>query len=265
MSKEEEIHFSNADIVFSIGSIALLFVSLIELFILFCYIFICPNEDNVLRNINSQRWSLEAKSNIEITYTYLFASIYICIVSAIFVYSNQNLFALFSSFLMVIIDFVVESVVQHGEIFRTLDSTEFFSPQKLAWIYYCCFLGGLASPVFLFDFNTLNLAVHLTFLILFVLISISFISPSRQFIPWAKKLKICEFGLLVCSVGSSVFPITTVMGAIFFFVSVYGGIVLYQLFFLCHSQEAYMEAYMDDQTTFCPPALCVQLLLDIIN
>lgn len=237
-----------------------------EFFSLIYYGLGLSNQDSAVDMMNNMRWPDETKTYINDAYVHLFISFYICILSAYIVFSTPTLFSIFSSFFMVFIDFGVESIVQCGKIFNRIDSEGTFSPQRLAWASYCCFLGGLASSALLQGPSTAKMAIHLTFFIILTLLIISLKAPLGKFTNWAKNLRVFEVFVLLGTIGNSLFPLTSSLGAISFSLNIYGGLILSQLFFLCHSQEMHMAANeADTSNPFSAPARSVPMLLDAIS
>ncbi|KAK6636591.1 hypothetical protein RUM43_010253 [Polyplax serrata] len=254
------------DIILTLGALSVVAVAIMELYALCYYGLRLSNEASAVDNLNSRVWSADVKMNIHHTYVYLFVSYYVCTIVAGIVFSSTSLFALFSSSFMIIIDFVVESIVQYGRLFAQLDSTGFFSRQKLAWITYCSFLGGLASPAALFGPTAIRVAIHLTLFVVLALIIISLTAPVGKFVGWNQTLRIFEVIVLVGSFASSFLPISTTSGALAFAISFYGGLILFQLFFLCHSQEAHVMAQRATrEQPYCPPAMSIPMLLDTLS
>lgn len=256
-----------AEIILTVGALSAIVVELLGLFSLGYYgLRLSSSEPSALENINAQRWSGEVKYNIEYTYVYLFASFYICIMAALIVFSNPAMLAFFTSPFTVIVDFFIESVIQYGKTFCFLDSTGFFSYQRLAWFAYCSFLGGLASPAMLLGSKTVKISIHVTMFNVFTLTIISLIAPFGRFASWDKNLRISEIIVVLSTIGGVLFPLTTPTGALCFSISIYGGLVLFQLFYLCHSQQAHAMAQEGMQNSpYCPLAMSIPMLLDTIS
>ncbi|KAK9530261.1 hypothetical protein VZT92_011775 [Zoarces viviparus] len=187
-------------------------------------------------------WPQYVKDRISSTYMYFAGSIGLTALSAVAVSRTPALMGLMMRGSWLAIGATFAAMIGAGMLVRSISYEQSPMPKHLAWMLHAGVMGAVIAPLTLLGGPLMMRAAWYTAGIVGGLSTVAMCAPSEKFLNMGGPLAV-GFGVVIASsMGSMFLPPTSAFGAGLYSIAIYGGLVLFSVFLLYHTQNVVKRA-----------------------